>query len=265
MTGVTPAPALWSAGNWDAVARTMAPIHDRLVEVLAPQPGERWLDVATGTGAVALRAARAGAEVVGIDITPALIEVAQKHAAQEPVSIRFDVGDAQELPYEDASFEVVSSAHGVNFASDQARAAAELARVCRPEGRVGITVWRPGGAGDEFAEMVAKYEPPASGPGRPNLGEPEYATRLLGEAFELEFVEEVWMQTGASGEEIWKLITSSAPHIKVLAESLDPQRREAFHHDWVAYYEGFRDGDVVRAPNEYMLILGRRRKRHRAS
>ena len=178
---------------------------------------------------------------------------------------RLDVGDAQELPYEDASFEVVSSAHGVNFASDQARAAAELARVCRPEGRVGITVWRPGGAGDEFAEMVAKYEPPASGPGRPNLGEPEYATRLLGEAFELEFVEEVWMQTGASGEEIWKLITSSAPHIKVLAESLDPQRREAFHHDWVAYYEGFRDGDVVRAPNEYMLILGRRRKRHRAS
>ncbi len=122
-------------------------------------------------------------------------------------------------------------------------------------------MWRPGGTGDELAEMVAKYEPPASDPGRPSFGEPEYATRLLGEAFELEFVQEVWMQTGASGEEIWKLVTSSAPQFKLLVESLDPPRREAFHRDWVAYYEGFRDGDVVRAPNEYTLILGRRRKR----
>ncbi len=124
----------------------MAPIHDRLVEALAPQPGERWLDVATGTGAVALRAARAGAEVVGIDVAPALIEVAQKHAAQEPVSIRFDVGDAQELPYEDARFEVVSSAHGVHFAPDHARAAAELAGLPpgRPAGDHGVAPGRHG-------------------------------------------------------------------------------------------------------------------------
>jgi len=260
MTGVTSAAALWSSGNWDAVARTMAPIHDRLVDALAPKPGERWLDVATGSGAVALRAARAGAEVIGIDIAPALIDVAEKRAAEERLSIRFDVGDAEDLPYEDASFEVVSSAHGVHFAPDHARAAAELARVCRPGGRLGITVWRSGGAGDEIAEMVAKYQPPASDTGRGSFGEPECATRMLGEAFELEFIPEVWMQTGTSGEEIWKLATSSVPQLKLLVQSLDPPRREVFHRDWVAYYERFRDSDVVRSPNEYMLILGRRRR-----
>jgi SAM-dependent methyltransferase len=260
MPGVDPAPALWSSGDWDAVARTMAPIHDRLVEALSPKPGERWLDVATGTGAIALRGARAGAEVTGIDITPDLIEIARKHAVDERLAIQFDVGNAQELPYEDARFDVVSSAHGVHFAPDHARAVAELARVCRPGGRLGITVWRSGGAVDEFAEMVARYEPPPTRARRGTFGEPDYATKLLGEAFELEFIPEVWMQTGSSGEEIWSLMTRSAPHLKRLVESLDPARYEDFRRDWIEYYERYRDGDVVRAPNEYMLILGRRRR-----
>jgi SAM-dependent methyltransferase len=252
---------LWSSGDWDAVAQTMAPIHDRLVAALAPGPGERWLDVATGTGAVALRAARAGAEVTGIDIAPALIRVAKQNAAEQDLPVRFDVGDAQRLPYEDASFDVISSAHGVHFAPDHARAAAELARVCRPHGRLGITVWRPGTGGDRFAAMVAKHERPAASPARGSLGRPEYANEILGEAFELEFHPDVWMQTGDSGEDIWRLVTGSSPPFKQQVESLDPARREAFHQDWVDYYESWRDGDVVRAPNEYMLILGTRRDR----
>lgn len=250
---------LWSSGDWDAVAQTMASIHDRLVAALAPGPGERWLDVATGTGAVALRAARAGAEVTGIDIAPALIRVAKQKAVEQELAVVFDVGDAQRLPYEDASFEVISSAHGVHFAPDHARAAAELARVCRPDGRLGITVWRPGAGIDGFAAMVAKYERPAASGARGDLGQPEYASEILGEAFELEFHPEVWMQTGDSGEDIWRLVTGSSPPFKRLVESLDPARRAEFHQDWVDYYERFRDGDVVRAPNEYMLILGTRR------
>src|SRR5215212_4006361 len=158
--------ALWGSGDWDAVARSMAPIHDRLTSALAPRPDERWLDVATGTGAVALRAARTGARVAGLDIAPSLIEVGRRKAAEGDLSIQFEVGDAERLPYGDASFDVVSSAHGVYFADDHAAAASELARVCRPQGRLGITVWRSGGAGDEFAEMVAKYEPTSTGPPR---------------------------------------------------------------------------------------------------
>src|SRR5215211_803046 len=224
---------LWSSGDWDAVAQTMAPIHDRLVNALDPRPGERWLDVATGTGAVALRGARAGAEVTGIDITPALVEIAERRAVDMGLCVRFEVGDAQRLPYEHASFDVVASAHGVHFAPDHARAAAELARVCRPGGRLGITVWRPGGAGEQFADMVATHGQATSGPSRGDFGQPEYATEMLGEAFELEFHPEVWMQTGDSGEDIWQLLTTSSPQFKILVESLEPRRRAALHRDWV--------------------------------
>jgi len=237
----------------------MAPIHDRLTSALAPRPDERWLDVATGTGAVALRAARAGARVAGLDIAPSLIEVGRRKAAEGDLSIQFEVGDAERLPYGDASFDVVSSAHGVHFAADHAAAASELARVCRPQGRLGITVWRSGGAGDEFAEMVAKYEPTPTGPPRGYWGTPAYATELLGHAFQLELVPEVWMQTGESAEAIWQLVTGASPPFKALVESLDPERRSALHDDWVAYYERYREGELIRAPNEYMLILGRRR------
>jgi SAM-dependent methyltransferase len=250
---------LWSSGDWDAVAQTMASIHDRLVDALAPRPGERWLDVATGTGAVALRAARAGAEVTGIDIAPGLIRVAKQKAAEQELAVLFDVGDAQRLPYEDASFDVISSAHGVHLAPDRARAAAELARVCRPHGRLGITVWRPGAGIDGFAAMVAKHERPAASRTRGDLGQPEYASEVLGETFELEFHSEVWMQIGDSGEDIWRLVTGSSPQFRQLVESLDPARRAALHQDWVDYYEHFREGDIIRAPNEYMLILGTRR------
>jgi SAM-dependent methyltransferase len=237
----------------------MAPIHDRLIGALAPRRNESFLDVATGTGAVALRAARAGADVTAIDIAPALIEIAKRKAADDRLSIRFEVGDAQALPFADASFNVVSSAHGVHFAADHAATASELGRVCRPEGRLGITVWRRGGRGDDFAEMVAWYEPAPAGPSPGDWGSPEYATRLLCRDFELEFVPEVWMQTGESGDAIWRLITEASPQFKALVESLSAEGLAAFRAEWVAYYEQYRDGGVIRAPNEYMLILGRRR------
>ena len=237
----------------------MAPIHDRLIGALAPRGNESWLDVATGTGEVALKAARAGARVAAIDIAPTLIEVAERKAANDGLSIRFEVGDAQRLPFPDAGFDVVCSAHGVHFAADHAAAASELARVCRSQGRLGITVWRHGGCGDDLAEMVARYEPAPTGPPHGDWGSSGYVTRLLGQAFELEFMPEVWMQTGDSGEAIWQLMTEASPQLKALVESLDAERLTAFHDDWVAYYEQYHEGGVIRAPNEYMLILGRRR------
>jgi ubiquinone/menaquinone biosynthesis C-methylase UbiE len=133
---------IWGSAPWERVAETLADLHDDLVERLAPRQGERWLDLATGTGAVAHRAARAGARVTGIDLAPALIETAKRLAAEENLEIRFDVGDVEDLLYEEASFDVVSSAVGAIFAPDHKAVARELARVCALEGGWGSS---PGG------------------------------------------------------------------------------------------------------------------------
>jgi ubiquinone/menaquinone biosynthesis C-methylase UbiE len=137
--------AMWGSAPFERVSDSISSMHDHLVDRLAPSPGDRWLDLATGTGAVALRAARAGAEVTGLDLAPALIETARSRAAEEGLPVRFEVGDAERLPYGDGSFDVVSSAVGVMFAPDHGAVAAELARVCRPGARLGLACWRPEG------------------------------------------------------------------------------------------------------------------------
>src|SRR4051812_11819074 len=122
----------WSGASYERIAETFAPIHDRVVRTLAVEPGTRLLDVACGTGGVALRAARADADVTGIDISADQLAKARRAAEAEGLAIRLDEGDCQELPYADAEFDAVASAFGAIFAPDQERTAAELARVCRP-------------------------------------------------------------------------------------------------------------------------------------
>jgi SAM-dependent methyltransferase len=178
----------WGAAPWEPMAARFAPIHDHLVARLAPRPGDRWLDVGTGTGAVALRAARAAAEATGVDLAPGMIDRARRLAAEQRLAVRFEVGDAEGLPYEDASFDVVSSALGVFLAPDHAAAAGELARVCRPCGRLGIVAWRRD-------EELERLHAPFWGPPEPGAGDrrawarEDYLTDLLGGDFELELEE----------------------------------------------------------------------------
>jgi SAM-dependent methyltransferase len=172
---------------------------------LAPGRGERWLDV--GTGAVALRAARAGARVTGVDLSPVMVDTARRLAREQGSGFRFDVGDAESLPYEDASFDVVASALGVFLAPDHAAAGRELAPACRAGGRLGVVAWR---ADPEAERMHAPFWP-AREPGagdRRDWGREEYLAELLGQDFELEFEEGELRLTTGSGEEMWRLYTS---------------------------------------------------------
>jgi SAM-dependent methyltransferase len=252
--------AMWGSGPYERITETLADAQAALVDAVGVEPGERWLDVATGTGAVARLAAQRGAVVTGLDLAPALIETARAHAVAEGIDARFDVGDAESMPYEDAAFDVVVSSFGSMFTPDHAATAGELGRVCRSGGRLGLLTWLPEGGVQEIFAVTAQFVAPPSNVGNPfDWGRREYLEELLGEAFELSFAEGVSLLTAPSGEDVWELFVTGYGPTKSAAAALDAERREEFHRAWVALFEGYRDGDVVRHPREYLLTTGRRR------
>lgn len=137
--------SMWSSGDYSAIARHLEDAADDLVHRLGIMPGMRVLDVATGTGNAAILAAKAGAEVIGVDLCPELFDEAQARADDLGLSIEWREGDAEDLPYRDAVFDRVLSTFGVAFAPRHRQAARELVRVLRPNGRFGLCNWAPVG------------------------------------------------------------------------------------------------------------------------
>jgi SAM-dependent methyltransferase len=252
---------MWGNGPYERITNTLRDIHALVLERADPKPGERVLDAATGTGAVALLAAERGADVVGMDLAPVLIDTARERAAEMGVSVQFDVGDAEAMSYEDASFDVVTSTCGVMFAPEHEAVAAELARITRPGGRIVLACWTPeGGLGQMFGMMRPFLPPPPEGVGSPFAwGKADHVRELLGDAFELEFEEHDSVLRTADGEEYWELFSSSYGPTKSAAEALEPERREEFHRTWVDFFEGHREGDEVVHHREYLLTFGTRR------
>jgi len=254
---------MWGNGPYERVTETLADAHDVVVGRIAAQPGERWLDLATGTGAVARKAARAGAQVTGIDLSPALIETAKQMAAEEGLDIDFRVGDCENLEdVETGSFDIVTSTCGVMFAPNQEATASELARVLRPGGRLAMVNWTPeGGVGELFQIMKPFQPPPPEGVKSPfEWGKRERVQELLGDAFDLNIEDHVSTLVAASGEEYWQLFVTSYGPTKTLAESLDDEQREELHRSWVEFFDGnYRVGDHVEHPRQYLLVLGTRR------
>jgi SAM-dependent methyltransferase len=183
--------ATWAAGDYAAVARHIDDVPPRdLLARMDIQPGQEVLDVATGTGNLAIRAAAAGAEVVGLDLTPELFEAARARAAAEGVVVDWIEGDAEELPYEDERFDRVLSAFGVQFAPRHEIVAHELAGVCRPGGRIGLVNWTPEGLIGELFKIMGRYlpAPPAFASPPPLWGDEAHVRRLFeGSRVMLEF------------------------------------------------------------------------------
>jgi ubiquinone/menaquinone biosynthesis C-methylase UbiE len=203
--------------------------------------------VATGTGGAAIPAARAGAEVTGIDISADQIGKARAAAEAEGLSIRFDEGDAQELPYPDESFDAVCSAFGVIFATDHARAAGELTRVCRHGGRLAITAWPE----DDWYRLNRRLRPDYEGFAS-DWSREEYARSLLPE-FELSFDHYHWSIEAPSFDELWDLLAASVPPLKAWLETLDADMLPSVKEQ---YRPLLGDGRLRR---EYVRILGSRR------
>ena len=155
--------ATWSLGDFNEIARQVMAVSDALVEAVDPRPGQRVLDVACGSGNAAISAGRRYCKVTGLDYVPSLVDRGKQRAAAEGMPIDFRVGDAQALPFDDASFDVVLSVFGVMFAPDQAKAAREVLRVCKPGGKIGLACWGPEDFGGTVFKAIATYAPPPPG------------------------------------------------------------------------------------------------------
>jgi SAM-dependent methyltransferase len=249
---------VWSAGTYERFAARLAPVHEQLVNLLRIGAGDRVLDLATGTGEVAVRAAARGAVVTGIDMTEPMLVKARALAAQRGAAVKFDLGDVEYLPYEDACFDVVVSSFGLIAAPDHANVAAELSRVSCPGARLGFSSWKPN---PKLGELYRRFtEEPIEGREMYEWGREDHVEDMLGEDFDLEFEDGTLWLEAESGEEIWRLFSESAPPVIALVQRLDEERAEEFHRAFVELYEGYRtDTGTVRAPRRYLLVLGRRR------
>jgi ubiquinone/menaquinone biosynthesis C-methylase UbiE len=172
---------MWGSGNYAAVAERISDASRQIVERAGLEPGMELLDVACGTGNATIPAAKEGARVTGLDFSPDLLAVARERAADAMVEVEWVEGDAQELPFDDASFDRVISVFGHMFAPDHQRTAAEMQRVCRPDGTIAVACWTPEGSAGRMFRTIAELVPPPAG--EPSLlwGTEAHVRELLGD------------------------------------------------------------------------------------
>ena len=171
--------AAWASGDYAVIGTTLQIVGESLCEALDLRAGQRVLDVAAGNGNATLAAARRWCDVLSTDYVPSLLEAGQLRAMAEGHSVHFQQADAENLPFPDASFDVVMSTFGVMFTPDQAKAASELARVCKPGGKIGLANWTPASFVGEMFKVIGRYIPPAPGVKPPSLWGTEERLREL--------------------------------------------------------------------------------------
>jgi SAM-dependent methyltransferase len=251
--------ATWAAGDFPAVARrALWPVGERLVRRVGIGRDEDVLDVACGTGNAAVRAAQAGGRVTGVDLTPELFEAAGREADAAGVSVDWVEGDAEALPFPDASFDVVLSTFGVMFAPRHAVAAAELARVLRPGGRLGLCNWTPEGAQGQLFRALAEFAPGPPPPfAQPPLmwgAEPHVRELFAGTGLDLEFERDtVQSAPFPSAQESFDWGAEAFGPMVMLRPLLEQQGR------WAELRERMLPFLAANEPAEYLIVLGRRR------
>jgi SAM-dependent methyltransferase len=249
---------LWSLSGYQRVGVRLVPASEQLVADLGIRPGDRVLDVAGGTGNTALAAARRDADVVCTDIVPELLEYARRRAEMEGLSFATETADAQALPFEDESFDVVTSTIGVVFAADPDRAAAEMVRVLRPGGRLGFTAWRPDAPGGRLLELLARHDP-EDNPGDPlRWGTPDGVRGLFGRNVQLRFAERSVDFTAPSLAAQWERYRDWFAPVHAAWEPLDEAGRAAFEAEFLDMWGSFTrgSGPGITVPNHYLQVIG---------
>jgi len=250
--------AAWSSGDYALIGTTLQIVGEELCEALDVRSGQKVLDIAAGNGNVSLAASRRGCNVIATDYVPALLDRARERAAAERLDIEFRGADAEALPFPDSSFDVVVSTFGVMFTPDQDRAAAEMTRVCRHGGKIGLANWTPEGFIGQVFKTIGKHVPP------PSIKSPAlWGTRArIGELFDpratsiqcesRHFV--FRYRTPAHWLEVFK--TYYGPVLKTFA-ALEPSAQAALQRDLMALVDRFnrsKDGSMV-VPSEYLEVV----------
>jgi ubiquinone/menaquinone biosynthesis C-methylase UbiE len=238
-----------STWPWQRLNEGNVSSHETLAALLEPRAGERWLDIGTGGGGLAFLLAERGAVVVGVDIADDGLAHARTAAGERGLEVDFRRADAQDLPFADGEFDGVTSAFGAIFAPDHDRAAAELARVCRPGGKLGLTLMPLDSRTGEMFSVLARYGGWERHPGQWS----ETVERLLGDAFELE-LERRESPSSPAREWSWDEAVETFAPLRELVERLDESRANALRAELEDVVERYRD-----VTPSYVLVVGRRR------
>jgi ubiquinone/menaquinone biosynthesis C-methylase UbiE len=255
---------VWSSGgaHYDRISYGIADALEHCVLRLDPRPGERILDLATGTGWTSRLLAKRGAVVTGVDIAEDLLAAARDNADRAGLSIHYELGDAEELPFEDGAFDAVVSTFGVMFASRPEAAAAEMARVCRKGGRLALTTWDAAGNVFNMFKVMRAYMAPQASPAPPSpfdWGRRERLEELLAGAFDLRLEQANSFYREPTAEAAWDTFSTGYGPTRMLAQSLPPDRREVLRADFIAFHRQFQTDLGTEVPRAYWLGVGRRR------
>lgn len=251
---------MWGVGGrgYDNVSFAISDALAHAAQRLNPQPGQSILDVATGTGWSARNVARTGAKVTAIDFAPELIGAAKELSAHLPIEFR--VADAERLPFPTAHFDGIISTFGVMFAVDQMQAARELARLCRPGGRLVLATWAPNGAVADFFALLARHNDAPPPPSNPLAwGDPDHVRALLGRDFALAFEPGVSHAYHDDEDGIWNWYAAGFGPMRMLLQRLAPDRAADLKRDIDAYHGHYRNGAGLNVAREYLVIVGTRR------
>jgi ubiquinone/menaquinone biosynthesis C-methylase UbiE len=255
--------ATWATGDYGVIGVRLVIVSELICEAADIRSGSRVLDVACGHGNTALAAARRGAVTTGLDYVPALLQRARERAAAERLDIDWRSGDAERLPFDAGSFDAVLSTFGVMFAPDQPRAAAELLRVCRSGGRIGLACWTPDGLVGEMFRTIARYVPPPPGLTPPTAwGTHDGLERLLGDGVnEVRAERRVYLQRYASAEHWLEVFRNWFGPVRTSFEALDRRGQEELARDLVALLRRHdrSGGESLVTPMDYLEVVAERR------
>ncbi|MGZ5356664.1 MAG: class I SAM-dependent methyltransferase [Solirubrobacterales bacterium] len=253
--------AMWDAGDFPSVAKLIASSGELATDRAALSGDEDVLDIACGSGNATIPAARSGARVTGLDLVPSLLEAGRREATEAGVEIEWVEGDAENLPFEDGSFDVVISVFGIMFAPDHRRAAGEAARVLRPGGRIVLCNWTPGGeVGKFFAMMAGHMPPPPEGFQPPPLwGTGDHVRELFaGTGIEPSFERAHVHWDFDSPEDGARLFIEKFGPVVTAKAALEPEGKwEAAERDIHGYFEEkAADDGTVGYDGEYLVSTG---------